>query len=162
MKYLKYFFSVTLIVSIGLTSCKKNEENNHTPPAGNGSMTAKINGSNFESTQEASATYKMGTLLVSGSNENGQIQLSIWNPDHVTGDFDIGGDGGNTGIYVHSSDINQNYYSYIGDYTGNIKLSEFSNTKAKGSFDFKAGNLNGDKVNISDGDFDVELVEVEY
>jgi hypothetical protein len=157
-----------MTILLSTTSCKKEDNNdpdpNPNPQTGDGVMTANVDGNDFNADQNATAIYEMGSLVISGHSADAQIQITIWNPDHVTGDFPLTSDGseGTFGIYVHSTDIYQNYYSHVGDNTGMIVLNEFTDTRVKGTFNFTAGNISGDQILISEGYFDARLIDIDF
>lgn len=123
-------------------------------------MTAIIDGSGFTATVDAAARYIEGTLMISGNSELEQIQLSVWNPERQTGTFRIDiEDNPHTGIYVFSKNVTDNYYSYLGDGEGIVVISNITEATVKGTFSFEAENLNGDKVKITDGTFNLEIIE---
>ncbi|SMO54845.1 hypothetical protein SAMN06265379_102413 [Saccharicrinis carchari] len=157
MKKVKFIIlAVIILLGITIVGCKKDNDTN--PDIGKGTMTAKIDGKNFSSTSEASARYIEGVLLISGVSKTGQIQLSVYNTTKATGNFQIADGSTNMGIYIHSKDVNENYYSYVDNGTGNIKIIEFTGNDVKGTFHFTAGNINGGSVNITDGTFDVKII----
>ncbi|MCB0806241.1 MAG: hypothetical protein KDC05_10620 [Bacteroidales bacterium] len=174
MKSINYLllFLVFALFSQGMCSKEEddnpdqNSNNNNNTQLGNGTMTATIDGNAFTADQNATARYVLGSLIVSGFNANQEIQLSVYNPGAETGDFPVSYDAGaiNTGTYIHSQNVNENFYSYLyeGNNDGNINITEFSDTRVKGEFYFTAKNSNDDEVTITDGTFDAELIETDF
>lgn len=172
----KNLFSVALLLLVVFSSfsvsCKSDDDGEGGGgTAAEGTITAKVNGSNFTSLEMATSGQMVTaggttTLMILGSSmdQNG-IALNISGLDG-TGTYQIGG-GAN--VFVNASYTEANVSNpmnsqvwqapYDDSVAGEISISELSETKAKGTFHFSAKNVNGDGSikNITEGSFNVTL-----
>lgn len=170
----KNLFSMILVAFLALStvtiSCKSDDEGGG-GSAAEGTITAKINGSSFTSLSEATSGQMVTangvttiTVLGSSMNQNG-ITINIIGVDG-TGTYPVGG-GANvfTNASYLEADISnplnsQTWYAPYNDVSaGEIKISELSETKVKGTFSFECKNTNGDGSikTITEGSFNVAL-----
>lgn len=81
MKIYKVFFQALMAVSISLASCYKDDDDNPDPENNNnsnGTLTAKINGVDFNATLAVQATLEEEVFVVAGNNGNSQqIQITL-------------------------------------------------------------------------------------
>ena len=159
------------IVAISLTSCKKDDDGGGGGSAGSGTVVAKVGGSNFKSLEVAStASQSSGggstTITLQGSDANGKGIFIIINNYDGTGTYEFSDSNVFvTATYVEANVNNpQNSQTWSAPYqdsgiVGEVKISEKTDTKIKGTFNFMAKNVNGDQSikNITDGSFDLNF-----
>ncbi len=170
LKILAIFF---LAISLSLLSCKKEDNNpvgGNNPPA-LGTMTAKVDGQNWSSTNlpgydGAFATYGSDALTITGTQITGTktitIQILLFNVKS-SGTYELGnpefGDHGLANIaFADATDLSsQKAYGTTGEgeFKGVINLTNF-----EGTFSF-TGTYDGapptDKKVITDGKFNVKI-----
>ncbi|MEZ4858552.1 MAG: hypothetical protein R2781_07050 [Flavobacteriaceae bacterium] len=171
MKTLK-ILSFFLFASLVLTSCKKDDDGGGDPQAASGTMTAKVNGANFESLE--------GTVAAQESNSNGvraigisagtvnseNLQMIIQNFDGVgTYELNIF----NIGTYSYLPDPNNPDPSTVVVYMavngttsgGEVNISSYSSDRVKGTFSFTGYNIedNTDTVQVTNGSFDIAVTQ---
>jgi hypothetical protein len=161
MKLYKVFFMALLAVSIGLASCNKDDDDNPDPGNNNsnGTMTASVDGADFDATLTVQGTLDNGVFVVAGNNGNAQqIQITL-NGVSAAGTYQIGGSATNPnmGLYVDGPSAEQSYTTIVGVGSGTAEITELTDTSAKGTFSFNARNTAGDVVNVTDGSFEVSF-----
>lgn len=169
MKTLKTI-SLILFVSLSLIACKSDDDGGDGGNAGEGLVTAKVNGNNFKSMEAASTAVKtqangMTTLRAQGSDSDGKgVVLTIIGYEG-TGSYDIGG-GANifvNAVYTEanvSDPTNSQAWQAPFDDTvaGTISISEDTDNGVKGTFTFEAKNGNDDSmVNVTEGSFNLKF-----
>lgn len=162
-----------MIITIGLItfSCKSDDDGGGGGSAAEGTITAKVNGSNFgsESMMTSGQFINAGgtsTLSIIGTNMEGKAISFTAVGVSETGTYQIGG-GANISIAASytetsiSNPMNSQVWQAPFDETvaGEISFSELSSTKAVGTFSFQCKNVNGDGSikNITEGSFNVNL-----
>ena len=153
-------------------SCKSDDDGGGGGSAAPGKITAKIDGSNFESIEmTTTATLTNGVLMVMGNdggqNPNRAIQLQIMGFDGE-GTYPVGGDGNifNLANYIETNVSNPTdprtwSAPYDENLAGQIKVSEINDDFVKGTFHFEAKNPNdGSMRNITEGSFTIELTNI--
>lgn len=159
-----------LVISSFSVSCKSDDDGGSGGSAAEGTITAKVNGSNFTSLEMATSAQMVSaggttTLMILGSSmdQNG-ITLSISALDG-TGTYQIGG-GANVFVTASYTEANVNdpmnsqvwQAPYDDSVAGEISISEISETKVKGTFHYSCKNVNDGSIkNITDGSFNVNL-----
>lgn len=162
MKIHKVIFLAMMAVSISLASCKKDDDDNPDPEnnnTSNGTMTAKVDGVDFEATLAVQASLDEGVFVVAGNNGNSQqIQITL-NGVSSAGTFQIGGSATNPnmGLYVDGPSAEESYTTIVGVGSGTVELTELTDSSAKGTFSFEARNTPGDVVNVTEGSFEVSF-----
>lgn len=155
------------VVAVSLTSCKKDDDGGGGGSAASGTVSAKVNGSNFNSMEMASfATLSSGTLILQGSNAAGEgISIVMNNYDGV-GTYEFT----DSNVFVVGTyievDVNNpmNAQTWTAPYqdsgiVGELKISEKTDTKIMGTFNFTAKNSGGDGSlrNVTDGSFNLNF-----
>jgi len=161
MKLYKVFFMALLAISVGLASCNKDDDDNADPENNNsnGTMTAKVDGADFDATLAVQATLDGGVFVVAGNNGNAQqIQITL-NGVTSAGTYQIGGSATNPnmGMWVASASAEESYTTIVGVGSGSCDLTELTDSSAKGTFQFNARNTAGDVVNVTEGSFEVSF-----
>jgi len=170
MKTLKNLILV-LLVSLAVTACsKKDDDGGDGGTAGSGEVTAKVDGSSFSSLEIAStASISSGgntVVTLQGSDASGKGIIIIINPFDGVGTYEIGDSSVFTlATYVEANASNpQNSQTWSAPYedsgvVGEINVSEKTDTNIKGTFNFKAKNVNGDQSikNITNGSFNLSF-----
>lgn len=160
------------VIAVSLTSCKKDDDGGGGgSTGGEGIVSAKVDGNSFsslEATSFAVITSQSGfsALNVQGNDANGRaISLQISGFDGV-GTYEITDSNVFSLVSYMEIDINNptNAETWFAPYEnsgaiGEVKVSERTDTRVKGTFSFKAKNQNGDQSikNITDGTFDVKI-----
>ena len=159
------------VVAVSLTSCKKDDDGGGGGGAGSGTIVAKAGGSNFKSMEAASrATMSTNggntTLILQGSDASGKgIVITIINYDG-TGTYEFSdSDVFIVGTYIETNINNpQDSQTWTAPYeasgvVGEVNISEQTDTKVKGTFNFTGKDVNGDQSlkNITDGSFNLDI-----
>ena len=125
----KLILFVTLVSVVTLTGCKKNEE----------------------------AVNDNGVLNVTGSDSNANQSSIILSPVNGVGTYKIGPSGGTGHQGRWTQGLNQTD-SYVASFvigTGEVTITELTDSKAKGTFKFTGYNTDQNTVQVTDGEFDV-------
>jgi hypothetical protein len=159
------------IVAVSLTSCKKDDDGGGGGAAGSGTVVAKVGGSNFRSLEIAStASQSSGggttTITLQGSDADGKGIFIIINNFDGTGTYEFS----DSNVFVTATYVEANINNPMDSQTwsapyqnsgvvGEVNISEKTDTKIKGTFNFMAKNVNGDQSikNITDGSFDLNF-----
>ncbi len=159
------------VMAVSLTSCKKDDDGGGGGGAGSGTVVAKVGGSNFKSMEMASIATETNaggstTVSIQGSDASGKGIFIIINNFDGTGTYEFTDSNAFlVGTYVETNINNpQNSQTWTAPYessgvVGEVKISEKTDTKIKGTFSFKAKNVNGDQSikNITDGSFNLNI-----
>ncbi|PKA82417.1 hypothetical protein ATE92_0546 [Ulvibacter sp. MAR_2010_11] len=154
-----------------VSSCKKDDDGGGGGSAGEGTVTAIVNGNSFTSmdiasTASESTSGSNTTITIQGSDASGKGIFLIINGYDDTGSYEISDSNVFiTANYVEANAGNpQNSQSWNAPYqasgvVGEINISEKSTTTIKGTFSFKAKNVNGDQSikDITEGSFNVNF-----
>ncbi len=159
------------VVAVSLTSCKKDDDGGGGGSAGSGTVVAKVGGSNFKSMEIASTATETTaggstTITIQGSDANGKgIFIYINNYDGI-GTYEFS----DSNVFVNATYVEANINNPLDSKTwsapytdsgvvGEVSISEKTDTKIKGTFNFTAKNVNGDQSlkNITDGSFNLDL-----
>ena len=165
-----YLMLIALALVFTTSSCSKDDDGGDGGGAASGTIKAKINGNNFTSAEistQGTITNASGmqTFMLIGSNSSGQgIMVTIIGFDGE-GTYQIGG-GANISVAASYSetDINNPMDTQVwqapfdDSIAGEIKFSEVTDTKAKGTFHFTAKNGgDGSTKEITEGSFNVNF-----
>ncbi len=157
----KFLLFLVLAVSLTFISCSDDDDNGTNSSSGY-SMTAKVDGSNWESISAVmSAINTQAGLVITGStNTSGSdvISLTIPSYDGSTGEFTVGGMTNlNYATYLESG---SNAYVTLmrAEASGVINITEASDGTIKGTFNFNAFNTGGEEVNVTDGKFNMKII----
>lgn len=177
MRHLKNFMILVMTFSaITLTSCSSDDDSGDggdsgTPGAGSGVLVAKVDGTSYQSMEiSSSATVANNgqNLIIIASNSDGNaFAFTIIGFDGA-GTYPLGGGANifNSGSYTEIDvDLNnpQNTTQeiwqapYDDTVAGELVVTEVTDSKVKGTFNFTGKNVNGDQSlrNITDGSFDL-------
>lgn len=175
MKTIKQFGIVlTLALTVLLSSCSSDD--NGGGGGGNapqGTLKAKVGGSNFTSMQMATTAQKVAvgggtyTITIQGSDSNGKAIILILNGvNGQPGTFEISQTAAISAVASYSemnmsNPMNSPVWAapYDGSgVAGSITISEITDTNIKGSFNFTGKKQNGtDTKNVTNGAFNVGL-----
>lgn len=167
----KTFLVVLAIFAVNLTSCKKDDDGGGGGSAAQGTVVAKINGSNFTSLEMTSAATETNaggstTITLQGSDTNGRAIVMIINNYDGPGTYPFT----DSNVFVSATyleaDINNpmNSQTWSAPFqdsgeVGEVKVSEKTDTNIKGTFHFKAKNMNDGSIkDITDGSFNLNLL----
>ncbi|MGN6568413.1 MAG: hypothetical protein ACTHJ0_10695 [Flavipsychrobacter sp.] len=157
----KIFLPLVLLAffALSFSACKQQSDYNAQPEAASNSFSATINGStwNAKFAGAVSAFNKLDgstVLLINGATPindsvNETVVLQITNPSGIN-TYKLSDTGGNYGIF---------YYGKAGARThrsksGSVTFTSFSLTHVAGYY-----SMNTDSVNISDGSFNVDIMQ---
>ena len=172
MKNLKQFMLLVMTVSmVSLTSCSKDDDGGGDGGAGEGTITAKIDGQQFTSMDITSAanTITAGSqtsMTIQGNTATQAINLIIFGYDGV-GTYELT----SSNVFITASysepNVNDplNMPTWSAPYqdsgvTGQIKIAEDANGRVKGTFNFKGKNLEiGGLKEITEGAFNLPKTE---
>ena len=172
MKNLKKIMLLVMTVTmVSITSCSKNDDGGGGGTAGEGTITAKVNGTSFTSLEIASAANTASgggttTLIVQGNSASQGIVFTI-NGYNGVGTYEIS----DNNVFIVATYIEPNVSDPLNSQTwsapfqnsgvvGEIKISEDANGRIKGTFDFTAKNSNdGSTKNITEGSFNLSKTE---
>ena len=168
-----YIVLITLAFVVTTSCSKSDDDGGGDGGAASGTIKAKINGSNFTSAEISTSgsitnAGGMQNFTLIGSNSSGKgIMVTIIGFDGE-GTYQIGG-GANITVSASYSETDINnpmdtqvwQAPYDSSVAGEINFSEVTNTKAKGTFHFKAKNTGGDNSikEITEGTFNVDVQE---
>ena len=168
MRKLKQFMLLVMTMSlVTLTGCSSDDDGGSGGSAGSGTITAKVDGANFTSMEIASSATLANAgqnLIIIGSNSSGKaFAMTIFGYEG-TGTYEISGSNANSASYSETdvsdpanptTEIWQSPYE--DSLLGEINISEETDTKVKGTFNFMCKNVNGDNSvkNITEGSFDL-------
>jgi len=157
---------LVMILSIGLviSSCKKDDDDNSSNSGSNnntsqGSMSLKINGTDWSATLAVQATNVNGVLSIAGSDANArQCQVTVINPNGA-GTYDLGGSqtNSNSGRWTQGTGTNDTYTTMLGLGAGSVTITELTATSVKGTFEFTAKNTALEEVTLTSGSFSATL-----
>ena len=173
MRTLKNIMLLIMTMSlVTLTSCKSDDDGGNGGNAPSGTLTASVDGTSFQSLDiSSSATVVNGgdTLIIIASNSDGNAFAITIVGYSGPGTYPLGG-----GINIFNSasytetdvDLNNPMNStteiwqapYDDTEVGEINISEETDTKVIGTFNFSGKNVNGDQSvkNITNGSFNLD------
>lgn len=171
MKTIKpFFYTILFLAVVSFTACSKDDDGGDGGGAAEGTIKAKVDGSNFTtiamttSGQLVSAGGVVSFTMLGSNSDGKSMAFTIIGFDNE-GTYDIGG-GAN--ITVSASYIETNISNptdskvwqapYDSSVAGKISFSEVTSDRVKGTFNFKGKNVNGDGSikNITEGAFNVK------
>ncbi len=172
MKTLKKSILVLMaVLAVSLTSCKKDDDGGGGGGgAGEGQVVAKVNGSSFSSLEMASTasiTTAGGqtTVTMQGSDVNGKGIYLIINAFDGPGTYELN----DNNVFVVATYVEANVQNPMESQTwtapyensgaiGEIKVSERTDERIKGTFNFKAKNTEDNSIKtITEGSFNLKF-----
>lgn len=155
MKKLKNLMLICFL-AISVVACKKSEEGKS--GTGNGSMSAKINGTSWSASLAVQAVKASGTLSVAGTG-GAQIDLRLIN---YTGPatYQLGGSltNINSGMYITTVIPPVTYSTGSGLGSGTLVIIKEEGGYIEGTFNFTAKTTAGVSATITDGKFRAKLL----
>lgn len=169
MKNLKKFMLLVMtVIMVSITSCNKDDDGGSGGDAASGTITAKVNGSQFTSlevTTFANLTTGGGqtTLILQGNTSSQGISFVV-NGYNGVGSYEISDDN----VFIVATYIEPNISDPQNSQTwsapfqdsgivGELSISEETDTNIQGTFSFTAKNSNdGSTKNITEGSFNVD------
>lgn len=155
MKTAKLLLFVFIAVGLSLGSCKKKDDENADPSLSGGSLSARIDGADWNASLAVQAVNSNGVLSVTGSDASSkQLQITVINPTGA-GEYQLGGNmtNQNSGRWTAGVNTNQTYTTTVGLGSGTVNISELTDTNVKGTFSFTAANSDEEQVSVTDGTF---------
>ncbi len=171
MKNTMYIVLMSLALVFTTTSCSKDDDGGGGGDASNGTIKAKVAGANFSSSPQLSAATQINAggstvITVQGNDSSGKAIVLVMNGVSETGTFSIGG-GANISIsasYIEANVSNPTdtqiwQAPFDSTVAGEVNISELSDTKVKGTFNFTGKNVNGDNSTkaITEGSFNMNF-----
>lgn len=172
MKNLKQFMVIVMtIMMVSLASCSKDDDGGGGGSAGEGTITATVNGTTVTTLEITSAANTVTgggqtTLTLQGNTASQSFNMIIFGYDGV-GTYELS----DSNVFISASytevNINDPLNSQMWNapfqdsgVVGEIKISEFADGKVKGTFNFNAKNVDdGSMKNITDGSFNLNVTE---
>ncbi|WP_204346832.1 DUF6252 family protein [Psychroserpens algicola] len=173
MRNFKQFMLFVMVGSLlSLTSCSSDDDGGGAGSAGSGVLVAKVDGTSYQSLEiSSSATVANGgqNLIIIATNSDGKaFAFTIFGYEGV-GTYDLDGSvisNVNVASYTETDvDLNNPQNStteiwqapYDNSAVGFLKVSEETDTKVIGTFQFTCKNLNGDQSvkTVTDGSFNL-------
>ncbi|WP_310991365.1 DUF6252 family protein [Aequorivita marina] len=158
------------VLAVSLTGCSKDDDGGEDPQGGTGTFKAKVDGDNFtgiEGTVMAVSSAEGSSFTVSGGTmESENLQIVITQGFDGVGTYDLGLM--NIGTYSYLPDPNNPdpstvvIYSTVGNQSaGELRVSSYDGSVAKGTFSFNAANLDNpnETVSVTSGEFNIEVTE---
>lgn len=162
MKKLSILLLFITVLSFGLNSCQKpivfvegSGPGSSLPAAGTINMSAKVNGT-LVNCNIINAMLESGTDNLSITGEKGVEAFQfLFQNFNGAGDYNAG-DFMSSATYSNGTDpLTQVFFAE----SGHIKITSFTETTVKGTFNFIAINSVGDVKNITDGKFLAQVVK---
>lgn len=149
----------SMLLSTFLFSCSKDDDNNNNNNTGNGTMTAKVDGANFNANLAVQALITSGVCSFAGTGGDGQINVAI--PSYTgPGTYAIGGTSFATATYALTASPFTAYSASAVIGSGTITITSDTGGYLEGTFSFSAVNNTGGTLvtkNITDGSFRIKL-----
>lgn len=172
MRTLRNFMLLIMTLSVAsLTSCKSDDDGGDGGSAPSGTLTAKVDGTNFQSldiSSSATVANNGNNLIIIASNSDGNAFAITIVGYTGPGTYPIGGGANifNSASYTETDvDLNNPQNStteiwqapYDDTQVGEINISEETETKVIGTFNFSGKNVNGDQSlkNVTEGSFNL-------
>jgi len=149
MKKIALLLSLTAVILILTTSCKKEDDN---PTPSGGTMTLKADGTDWSATLAVMAVNSGGIITVTGSDSNAhQAQVTVMGSS--TGTYQIVQGGANSCRWTTGLGQNDTYSAngIIG--SGSITITELTSTSVSGTFSFQGVNTAQNTVSVTEGQF---------
>lgn len=154
MKTLKLIFVFTII--LGILSCSDSSDE-EIGLSGEGTLTAKVDGSNFEALSVAvGATISNNVVAIQGSNSEGEyIRLNISNYNGV-GTYTTGNSISNVSSAMYG--LVNPVIAWVSTFdigSGTIEITEDTDSAIKGTFSFTGVNSDGNTTSktVTEGNF---------
>ena len=164
MKTIGKFFLLIGIAMISFTACDKDDDdnpdnanNNNQNPAG-GTMTCKVDGTDWSADLSVVATKDDGNEIVSAAGTSANSHQCFFSINNFTGagDYTLGGSltNPNLGRFSQGTGVNDQYTTMLGTGSGMVSITEVSDTGFKGTFHFTAQNNAQEEISITEGAFE--------
>ena len=162
---------IVLSFMLGLTSCSDEDDGGGGPStASNGTITANVDGDNFQSNAMFSVSNLVdqggfSTLTLQGTNNDGNGFTFVINGFDGEGSYEIGG---SNSVFVNASYIEVDASNpadpdtwqapYDDDSVrGEFQINEDTGSNVKGTFEFTAKNSDdGSIIDVTDGSFNLD------
>lgn len=158
------------VMAVSLTSCNKDDDGGDGGGAAAGTVEAKVAGSNYKSDSALTSAIRTdnggtSSVTITANTMNGRnITLSIIGGFEGVGSYNIGGGAnvfGNasyTEVNISNPTDSETWVAPFDDtVAGEINVSEVSDTKIKGTFNFRGKNADGSFKEITEGSFNVNF-----
>ncbi len=158
MKTVKFLAVILLIASFAFTSCKKSEDDEVDPPStGSSTMSLKYGGTTWNATLDVQGIKSGNTIVLTGTDSNSkQAQVQLSNISS-TGTYNVTSASGHTLRWTESTSPTDTFLANGMLGSGSITVTEISDTKIVGTFQFNGFSAGGTTRTITDGKFNIEL-----
>lgn len=159
MKTKMFMLATLFLTGFLLTSCSKSDDGGGTPSSGNGSVSLKINGESWSASLATQAVISdPGLVTLTGSDsEAHQVSFTLLNA-HAPGTYVIGGlTNSNQARWTAGLSADDTYLASMVLGSGEVVITEFSESGFKGTFNFEAYNTSQEKVSVTDGSFEANF-----
>ncbi len=160
MKLFKVFMIMMAVISVSLTACKKdeNDDDNGGSVTGGGSMTLKYDGNDFSATLAVQAVNSNGVINVTGSDGNARQASLVLFGASGPGTYTIGAAfPQNLCTWTEGTNTTQTYTASFVIGSGTVTVTELTDSKIKGTFEFTGVNTNQETRTITDGSFEANF-----
>lgn len=147
-----------LVLSLSFAACKKSGTDDDTVIPNIGNFKASIDGGNWTADGASGGVNEEGTLAIGASKtDQSGIAIAIEDPEpNMEYAFTVGNTAASATYTTPSA---QSAFTTLLGGSGSVKLTTFNNDRAKGTFTFTATDAFGATISVSNGSFDVPLVE---
>lgn len=157
MKTLKLLTVFVWILSIVFVSCQKEEDDPVTPTTGTSTMTLKYGGTSWNASLNAQGIKSGNTIVITGTgsdSKQAQVQLS-----NITssGTYNVTASSGHTLRWTESTNPTDTFLANGVLGSGSITVTEISDAKIVGTFQFNGFSAGGTTRNITDGKFSIKF-----
>ncbi len=159
MQYTSFFrFLFVAIFALTLTACDSGGDGDGGDSGldSAGTLKATVAGQSFDAVLVVT-TWQNGVLSITGNlgatqaGSNEQLSITLNAASVGSHSFGIGGA---IGVWATGSLTALDGYTAL---SGTLNITTLSNNRAVGTFSFTGRNNNGDQIQVSNGEFDVEL-----
>lgn len=170
MKNIKliYVLIALMATSVLTFSCKSDDDGGEGGSAPSGVITAKVNGTTVTTSEITTmATVTNGTLVIQGNNAahspNRAFHITLFGYNGV-GSYPLAGNNimnlaQYIEVYASASDPNNPEVNTWMATSGEVKVSEQTDSYIKGTFNFEAKNVNGSDIkSVTEGSFNISLM----
>lgn len=167
---MKKLIYLVLGLSLVVFACSKDDDGGNGGSAAEGTVTAKIDGNSFTSMEMTTSAQDVNSggvkvLRIQGSNTDGETIALMVSGFDGPGTYDIGGGSNifsNASYVIPNISNPTNSKTYVAPFddtvAGEVKISEKTDTKVKGTFHFTAEDQESDvQKEVTDGSFNVKF-----
>lgn len=147
--------AAVLITGLSISSCKK-EDTGGGGGTSTGSMSLKYDGTAWNASLAVQAVNTNGVLNVTGSDSNGNQASVILYQASGTGTYKVGPNGTNQGNQLRWTEGLSQSDTYVASFVignGTVTITELTDSKVSGTFEFEGFNTDQTKRTVTEGSF---------